>query len=47
VFTSYFRLINALEQRDALFYEPEPSGGGIRAVGGFPVLPVIGLNWKL
>ncbi|HYW06530.1 MAG TPA: carboxypeptidase-like regulatory domain-containing protein [Longimicrobium sp.] len=47
VFTPYFRLINALDQRDALFYEPEPSGGGIRAVGGFPVLPVIGLNWKL
>ena len=45
--TPYFRLINALDQRDALFYEPTPGGGGNRAVGGFPVLPVIGVDWKL
>jgi hypothetical protein len=45
--TPYFRVINALDQREPLFYQPGPDGEGSRtAVGGFPILPVLGLTFR-
>jgi hypothetical protein len=45
--TPYFRVINALDQREPLFYQPDPDGEGSRtAVGGFPILPVLGVTWR-
>jgi hypothetical protein len=45
--TPYFRLINALDQRDPLFYQVGRDGEDVKPVGSFPVLPVIGVSWKL
>jgi hypothetical protein len=43
--TPYFRVINALDQREPLFYQP--GGEGSRtAVGGFPILPVLGVTFR-
>lgn len=43
----YFRIINALDRNDALFYQ---SRGDLdlepRAVGSIPILPVIGIEWQ-
>lgn len=44
--TPYFRVINALDQREPLFYQSRAVGEGPSAVGGFPILPVLGLQWK-
>jgi hypothetical protein len=45
--TPYFRVINALDQREPLFYQPGPDGEDSRtAVGGFPILPVLGLTFR-
>jgi len=45
--TPYFRVINALDQREPLFYQPGPDGEGSRtAVGGFPILPVLGVTFR-
>lgn len=47
-FFPYFRVINALDRPDALFYQfdqatdPEP-----RAFGAVPLLPVIGVEWRM
>jgi hypothetical protein len=44
----YFRIINALDRNDALFYrsvgdpELEP-----RPVGAIPILPVLGIEWRI
>ncbi|MGQ0562014.1 MAG: TonB-dependent receptor [Gemmatimonadota bacterium] len=46
--TPYFKVLNALDRRDALFYhydrsQQEPQA---RAVAALPVLPIIGLEWR-
>jgi hypothetical protein len=45
VFRPYLRLLNALDRRDALFFQVDP-GGSARpeALDSFPVLPVVGLE---
>jgi hypothetical protein len=45
--TPYFRVINALDQREPLFYQPGPDGKLPRTASGLPVLPVLGVEWKL
>ena len=44
----YFRIINALDRGDALFYR---SGGDPsldpRPVGAIPILPVLGIEWRI
>ncbi|HEX8363487.1 MAG TPA: TonB-dependent receptor [Longimicrobium sp.] len=45
--TPYFRVINALNQREPLFYQPGPDGKLPRSASGLPVLPVLGVEWKL
>lgn len=44
----YFRIINALDRSDALFYssEGDPSLEP-RPVGSIPILPVLGIEWRL
>lgn len=44
----YFKVLNALDRRDALFYhfdrsQQEPTA---RAVAALPVLPILGLEWR-
>ena len=46
--TPYFKVLNALDRRDALFYhfdrsQQEPQA---RAVAALPVLPILGLEWR-
>lgn len=46
--TPYFKVLNALDRRDALFYhfdrsQQEPQA---RAVAALPVLPIVGLEWR-
>lgn len=44
----YFRIVNALDRRDALFFRYD--GGENeepRAIGSVPILPVVGLEWRL
>jgi hypothetical protein len=43
--TPFFRLINALDQREPLFHQRDQAGRDVR-VGSFPVLPVLGVSWK-
>jgi hypothetical protein len=44
----YFRIINALDRGDALFYR---SGGDSalepRPIGAIPILPVLGIEWRI
>lgn len=43
----YFRIINALDRRDALFFEYESEAGDDPdPIGSVPILPVIGLEWR-
>lgn len=44
----YFKVLNALDRRDALFYhfdrsQQEPTA---RAIAALPVLPILGLEWR-
>lgn len=46
--TPYFKVLNALDRRDALFYhfdrsQQEPQA---RAIAALPVLPIIGFEWR-
>lgn len=42
----YLRFLNALDRRDALFYQVDPSSRmRPRALDSLPVLPVVGLEW--
>lgn len=46
--TPYFKILNALDRRDALFYhfdrsQQEPQA---RAVAALPVLPILGIEWR-
>jgi len=44
----YFRIVNALDRRDALFFQfDRDTGDEPRAIGSVPVLPVVGLEWRL
>jgi hypothetical protein len=42
--TPYFRVLNALDRRDALFYSQD--GQGLRPLGSLPLIPVLGLAWR-
>ncbi|MEJ2677951.1 MAG: TonB-dependent receptor [Gemmatimonadota bacterium] len=42
--TPYFRVLNALDRRDALFYRQD--GQGMHALGSLPLIPVLGLAWR-
>ena len=46
--TPYFKILNALDRRDALFYHFDRSQQDpqARAVAALPVLPIIGLEWR-
>ncbi len=44
--TPYFRVLNALDRRDALFYREQNQGQGMRPVGSLPLIPVLGLAWR-
>ena len=46
--TPYFKVLNALDRRDALFYHFDRSQQDphARAVAALPVLPILGLEWK-
>ena len=46
--TPYFKVLNALGRRDALFYHFDRSQQDpqARAVAALPVLPVLGIEWK-
>jgi hypothetical protein len=48
--TPYFRILNALDNRDGLFYRyfsGEDGQHGVQAVGTLPVVPVFGVSWRL
>jgi len=45
-FTPYFKLLNALDRRDALFYAANGSGGQPSPLAALPILPVVGFSWK-
>ena len=45
--TPYFKMLNALDRRDAVFYRYEGgSGAAPEPVTAFPVLPLLGVQWK-
>lgn len=48
VVTPYFKLLNALDRRDALFYHFDRNGEtpDTRPLAPLPVLPILGLEWK-
>jgi len=46
--TPYFKLVNALDRRDALFYydgDDDPETGG-RPLAALPMLPMLGIEWS-
>jgi hypothetical protein len=44
----YFRIVNALDRSDALFYRSEGDPElAPRPVGSIPILPVIGIEWRI
>jgi hypothetical protein len=44
----YFRIVNALDRNDALFYRFDGAEDGKpRAVGAVPILPVLGVEWHM
>jgi hypothetical protein len=44
----YFRIVNALDRRDALFFHYDSDvADEPRAIGSVPILPVVGLEWRL
>ena len=46
--TPYLRVLNGLDRRDALFYRYSSAGDTeARPVASLPILPVLGLEWKL
>jgi hypothetical protein len=47
-FTPYLKVINALDRRDAIFYQLDRNSGSNepRALAGLPVLPIVGMEWK-
>ncbi len=48
MFFPYFRIVNALDRNDALFYQSQgDSGLEPRASGAIPILPVLGVEWRI
>ncbi len=46
-FTPYVRVINALDRRDALFYQFDRTRDQQpQAVGALPLLPIVGFSWR-
>jgi hypothetical protein len=47
-FTPYFKVLNALGRRDALFYHFDRSQQDpqARAIAALPILPILGLEWR-
>ncbi|MEX2584380.1 MAG: carboxypeptidase regulatory-like domain-containing protein [Gemmatimonadota bacterium] len=44
----YIRVLNSLGRRDALFYYfNRDDGQGTRAIGSLPIVPMVGVEWKL
>lgn len=44
----YFRIVNALDRNDALFYRFDGAEDGRpRAIGAVPILPVLGVEWHM
>jgi len=44
----YFKIVNALDRRDALFFHYDADEGDEpKALGSVPILPVVGLEWRL
>jgi hypothetical protein len=46
--TPYFKVVNMLDRRDALFYfddDDDPATGG-RPLAALPMLPMVGFEWK-
>jgi len=46
--TPYLKVLNALDRRDALFYQLDRTDAGpeLRALASLPVLPVVGVEWR-
>jgi hypothetical protein len=45
--TPYLRVLNALDSRDALFYQLDRTQNGkLQAVAALPVLPILGFSWR-
>lgn len=44
--TPYLKVYNALDRRDAFFYRTDGSQDGPRPLAAFPMLPVLGLQWR-
>jgi hypothetical protein len=46
--TPYFKVLNALDRRDALFYHLDRAAESseLRALASLPVLPIVGLEWR-
>ena len=48
MFFPYFRIVNALDRNDALFYQSQGDPGlEPRAIGAIPILPVLGIEWRI
>ena len=47
-FYPYLRVINALDRGDAMFYQYEQASDPVpRAFGAIPILPIIGVEWRM
>lgn len=44
--TPYLRVLNALDQRDALFFYRDPERGEAQPVSALPLVPVLGVEWR-
>jgi len=48
MFFPYFRIVNALDRNDALFYQSQGDPGlEPSAIGAIPILPVLGIEWRI
>jgi hypothetical protein len=47
-FYPYVRVVNALDRADAMFYQFDQASDTVpRAFGAVPILPIIGLEWRM
>jgi len=44
--TPYLKILNALDRRDALFYQLDGATDELRALAALPLLPVLGVEWR-
>jgi len=42
----YFKVLNALDRRDALFYRYDVGDVEPRAIASLPLLPIVGMEWR-